>query len=203
MTLHPHLLPLNLSAILEKTSQLFADKDLVVRQNVIRLLKLIFSSLSSNQIAPFFPLLSAHLCCAMTHIYEDIQRDSLSMFDLLLETYPDLVTNNSTQILPNFISQISKDYGTGQRSTNQDGRKDRGRTLSVTPNSRISVHRWRSGVLARLHKLLTAILTSKVQITRHAEEKDKIVKWQPSFESVQMFPSYFACSWVKPGFTLR
>ncbi|XP_041366023.1 testis-expressed protein 10 homolog [Gigantopelta aegis] len=201
VTLHPHLIPLHLSAILEKTSQLFTDKDLVVRQAVIRVLKVIFSSVSSNQIAPFFPLLSAHLCCAMTHIYEDIQRDSLNVFDLLLETYPDLVTNNSTQILPNFIAQISRDHGTGQ-SKSPGNRKDFGRSLAITPNSRMSVHRWRSGVLGRLHKLLTAILTSKVQDTEEDEKKNSVVKWQPSVETVQTFPSYITSSWLTPGFML-
>ncbi len=54
-------------------------QDAAVRQSVQRLYKQIMPHVSSDMIGPFFPVLSAHLCCAMTHIHDDIQLDSLSL----------------------------------------------------------------------------------------------------------------------------
>ncbi len=50
-----------------------------MRQSVQRLYKQIMPHVSSDMIGPFFPILSAHLCCAMTHIHDEIQLDSLSL----------------------------------------------------------------------------------------------------------------------------
>ena len=50
-----------------------------MRAALLRLLRHVMPEVSSNQIAPFFPVLSCHLCCAMTHIHDDIQLDSLAL----------------------------------------------------------------------------------------------------------------------------
>ena len=49
------------------------DDDAVIRKSLCKFLRAAFSVISANQIAPFFNVLSAHLCCAMTHIHDDIQ----------------------------------------------------------------------------------------------------------------------------------
>ena len=107
------------NSIAERCSELFMDKDPVVRQTVQKVLRLVFIEVSSIQIAPFFPILSAHLCCAMTHINDDIQQDSLVILDLCLENCPELVTASSNKIMPNFIEQISRQTQTSNSKYRQ------------------------------------------------------------------------------------
>ncbi|XP_064614009.1 testis-expressed protein 10-like [Liolophura sinensis] len=144
------LLYSHLPMIVGRTSELFTDKDPVVRQAVIRLMRVVLPQLSANQIGPFFPMVSAHLCCAMTHIYEEIRMDSLFVMDVFLDSFPGLVTNNSTQILLNFVEQISTRIAASGRSQAEQ-------SLSVNPTSRLSTLKWRVKVLERLQKFLTAL----------------------------------------------
>ncbi|XP_078655970.1 testis-expressed protein 10 homolog isoform X3 [Branchiostoma floridae x Branchiostoma belcheri] len=155
---HPAVIPAHLSPVLEKCSELFVDKDPVVRKAAIGLLRHAFSQASTNQISPFFPLITAHLCCAMTHIFEDIRQDSLTVLDACLEHFPSLLTSRSGQILTNFVGQISsmKDKGVKKDATSSSHR------LSVNPNSRLTSLQWRSNVLNRLHHFLKAMLSESV-----------------------------------------
>ena len=68
---------------LTKACLCFVFQDATVRQALLRLLKHVMPQISTNQISPFFPILSTHLCCAMTHIYDDIQLDSLSLMGMV------------------------------------------------------------------------------------------------------------------------
>lgn len=65
----------HLGPILEVTGSLFVDDDAKVRVEARKLLKLVVSDgrVSVTDISPFFSLMVARLCCAMTHIYEDIR----------------------------------------------------------------------------------------------------------------------------------
>lgn len=92
----------------ERCSELLMDKESTVRSCVLQTFRVIFSLTSSIQMSAFFPLLSAHLCCAMTHIDENIQQDSLPVLDLCLDHVPELVIQNSSRIMSNFIEQISR-----------------------------------------------------------------------------------------------
>ena len=58
---------------LDKMFILIVDSDSVVRSSFIKVLKTIFPQVSSLKMSPFFETLSAHLCCAMTHIHDDVQ----------------------------------------------------------------------------------------------------------------------------------
>lgn len=203
-TTNPHLVQSHLSDILERLAELLTDKDSVVRQGAIRVFKFFLPLVSEKQISPFFPLLCAHLCCAMTHIYDDIQVDSLVVLDLLLDNYPRLMIYRSNQVLSNFIEQISRQQGQGQAK----------RSLSTDPNSATSSVKWRSSVLNRLQKFLSAILkfqeftldstcvsdghnpspTCDVYFTNFT--LDEVM-------SIQKFPVYIQEQWVTPGFILR
>ncbi|CAH1790129.1 unnamed protein product [Owenia fusiformis] len=161
-TEHPAILNTHLPDILEKTSTLFVDKDNVVRQAIMKLLKNIFPNVSTTQIQPFFPILVAHLCCAMTHIFDDVRADSLAILDITLDNFPELVTKNSGQLLQNFLDLISKSSNTSSSSSQT-------RTLSVNPNSKLSSQKWRIKVLERLHNFLSAVVRNasdgKVEIS--------------------------------------
>ena len=194
----PNVVDQNLAAILEKSSELFIDKDAAVRQGVIRLLKTYLPKVSEKQISPFFPLLCAHLCCAMTHIYDEIQMDSLSVLDILLETFPQLMVTKSYQVLTNFIDQISRKQGQVSGS----------RSLTVNPNSKVSSLKWRTSVLKRLEKFLAAILNSyKKKLGKDEDSADKKgVEQLWSFEKsagADVYPQLFKQNWEVSGFTLR
>lgn len=178
-----------------------SDKDNVVRRTVIKsLLKLILPSVSEKQIMPFFPLVCAHLCFAMTHINDRIKVDSLLVLDQLLEHFPKLVISKSNQVLLNFIEQISRQHGMGE---------SRSRSLSTDPDSETSSMQWRVSVLNRLQKCLEAVLLScdEVEQSRSnkaeqsCESENYKVYTPVTLNSVQVFPTFTRKSWEEPGFT--
>ena len=196
----PDIVDQNLAAILEKSSELFIDKDAAVRQGVIRLLKAYLPKVTEKQISPFFPLLCAHLCCAMTHIYDEIQIDSLSVLDTLLETFPHLMVTKSNQVLTNFIDQISRKQNQGQDSGS--------RSLTVNPNSKLSSLKWRTSVLNRLEKFLGAILDCNKQKLGENEvssdKKDVESQWSTEKSTcADVYSQAFKHNWEVSGFTLR
>ena len=166
-----------------------------MRQGVIRLLKVYLPRVTEKQISPFFPLLCAHLCCAMTHIYDEIQLDSLLVLDILLETFPCLMVSKSNQVLINFVDQISRHQGHGKGS----------RSLTTNPNSKTSSLKWRISVLNRLEKFLVAILDSqKVSLGSHMDPAGHELHWSPDKPTyANCCPRLFRHSWETPGFTLR
>jgi pre-rRNA-processing protein IPI1 len=195
---HTEVIVPNLATVIERSTHLFVDKDPVVRQSVIKLLKVIFTAISEKHVSPFLHMISAYLCCAMTHIYEDIQADSLQILDLLLDHFPGLVVSNSNQILPNFIEQISRSKLDTKRGSS---------ALSINPNLKMASHKWRAKVLTRLHKLLSAILgnTDKTEkVSQDSQLGVKLLTWKKSEISyVQPMPEHFTSRWRQPGFILR
>ncbi|KAL3832191.1 hypothetical protein ACJMK2_023854 [Sinanodonta woodiana] len=201
LTSHPELMTSNLAAILEETSELFTDKDPAVRKAVIQLIRVFYSKISMKQIAPFFPLLKAHLCCAMTHIYDDIQVDSLQILDILLEFYPDLVINKSSDLFSNFIEQISRRQSEKDKSS---------RTLVSNPSSKMSTLKWRTSVLERLHKFLVGILNihrrnrkEQMDINGNCEREREVLWSKSEGPAYQLFPMMFSYMWSNPTFIIR
>ncbi|XP_069111264.1 testis-expressed protein 10 homolog [Argopecten irradians] len=175
LTTYPDLIRSHMATILERSASTFSDKDAAVRQANIKLLKSCLPLISERQLSSFFPVISAHLCCAMSHIYDDIQSDSLKILDIFLDNFPLLVIGSSNKLLPNFIEQISSSKTTG----------DKKRTLNVNPNRKTTSQKWRSTVLERLHKLLSAVMKYEVNGTsgqRSAVSEDvmscgRTVRW--------------------------
>lgn len=199
---NPELVSPNLSDILERAAELLIDKDTPVRQAAVRFFKLFLPGVTDKQISPFFPLLCAHLCCAMTHIYDEIQEDSLSVLDLLLETFPKLMITKSSQVLPNFIEQISRRQGQGKAK----------RSLTTNPNSSTSSVKWRISVLNRLYKFLNAILkygmfessnaASNSVISSQASNTEEVIYSSDCQLLVQPCPRRNRVAWTNPGFIL-
>lgn len=198
---HKTIIESNLTAILERSAQLFVDKDPVVRQTVTKLLKVVFASLTGKHITPFFMVISAHLCCAMTHIYEDIQSDSLQILDLLLEFFPKMVASNCNQILMNFIEQISRCKIVGDAKSGKPVH-----TGATTSSLKTASYKWRAKVLARLHKLLSAILELEADMKSTENEESRVltVKWQQEeINQACPYPRYVLSQWKQPGFQIR
>ncbi|CAI9159169.1 unnamed protein product [Rangifer tarandus platyrhynchus] len=151
---YPYIIDAHLSNILSEVTAVFTDKDANVRLAAVQLLQFLAPKIRAEQISPFFPLVSAHLSSAMTHITEGIQEDSLKVLDILLEQYPALITDRSSILLKNFVELISHQQPS-------KGLVNRGRSqswiLSVNPNRRLTSQQWRLKVLVRLSKFLQAL----------------------------------------------
>ncbi|XP_072365034.1 testis-expressed protein 10 homolog [Scyliorhinus torazame] len=157
---HPSVISSHLSSILSDVATVFTDKDPTVRSATVQLLNFLAPRISGDQMAPFYPLVCAHLSSAMTHIVEGIQEDALRILDILLEHYPELLTEHSSVLLKNFLELISH-----QRLSKElkAGGKMSSWMLSVNPNRRITSQQWRLNVLSRLRKFLQAIVEGSCQ----------------------------------------
>ena len=104
-TLHPVVLTTNLSVLLEKISPIFTDSSSVVRQALLLLLKHIIENVSNKSLVVFFPRLVTCVMCAMTHIDNAIQLDSLKYLQLFLANCAELLVKNAPK-LPNFYLSL-------------------------------------------------------------------------------------------------
>lgn len=132
------------------------DNEPSVRQSLLLLLCSIFPMVPQEKMAPFSPLIIAHLSCAMTHIYDDIQHDSLGFLELCLQCFPSLMVTSSSQLINNFIGMIS--HQDTLRPQRFKGLQGLSRTiLSVNPKGKLSSLRSRLKVLQQLHAFLKAM----------------------------------------------
>ncbi|XP_073486742.1 testis-expressed protein 10 [Aquarana catesbeiana] len=164
---HPSLIDTHISNIMSEVTAVFTDKDPMVRSATISVLQHLAPMISQERIAPFFPLVSAHLSSAMTHIMLGIQEDSLKILDILLEEYPDLLIDRSSMLLNNFLELISHQQNS-KEIKNTD--KVPSWTLSVNPNRKITSQKWRISVLGRLKKFLQALVKRAVERYPDKEE---------------------------------
>ena len=174
LTNHKSVILENLAVILERVTSLLIDKDVAVRSALVRLLKLVFSQVSATQLTPFTAIVSAQLCCAMTHLAEEIQQDSLNVLDVCLDRAPDLVT--SPRILSSFLQLISRPHGSAGR-----------RSLVSNPASKLSATKWRTQVLQRLYRLLGALLSA--HSTRRAIVTPVTATWKEDGKHGVMIPN--------------
>lgn len=115
--------------------------------------RFIAQSVPAERVAPFFPLLSAHLSCAMTHIETGIQEDAMKVLDVLLEHYPALLAARPAVLLTNFLELISHKQNSGGANKPQDA-KGRTWALSVNPSRAVTSQQWRLSVLLRYRGLI-------------------------------------------------
>ncbi|XP_015115858.1 testis-expressed protein 10 [Diachasma alloeum] len=163
----PELLSSHLNALLQGISSLALDKERDIRRDTLRVLSLVLSPLSSDQLSPFSEILVSYLRCAMTHINPSIKEDSLAFLDVLVHSCPFLVSRNARKILPNFLDMISSHNHT---STS--------RQLTTTLSSRNTAIKWRVKVLQRLSSIFNSIindLRSQKNLKRHSEVRKILV----------------------------
>uniref|UniRef100_A0A674DYL1 Testis expressed 10 n=1 Tax=Salmo trutta TaxID=8032 RepID=A0A674DYL1_SALTR len=160
LTLHPSELDQHLFSLLSEAAAVFTDKDPNVRKSATRLLRFIAQSVPAERTSPFFPLLSAHLSCAMTHIETGIQEDALKVLDVLLDHYPALLAARPALLLTNFLELISHRSTGGGARKGQEG-KGRSWALSVNPNRNVTGQQWRLTVLFRLWRFLQAVVEER------------------------------------------
>ncbi|XP_044742724.1 testis-expressed protein 10 homolog [Chrysoperla carnea] len=142
------LIEKHLNALLENVTRLTTDIESSVRKQCYKVLPDILSSVPAVKIAPYYNLLISYLCCAMTHIKQNIQEDSLIFMDILIQKTPTLFPNYFIKIFPSFLNLISK--------VHNESKLDR--KLSTTLNSKQTTVKWRTKVLQRLEDLLNAVV---------------------------------------------
>lgn len=130
---------------IKKIEHLFVNRHWL---NCIVVSRYIAQSVPAERVAPFFPLLSAHLSCAMTHINTGIQEDAMKILDVLLEHYPALLAMRPEVLLTNFLELISHRQSSGGAKKAQDA-KGRTWALSVNPSRAVTSQQWRLSVLLR------------------------------------------------------
>lgn len=177
LSLSPSLLEQHLSRLLSEVAAVLTDKDGNVRVAATRVLRFVAQSVPAERVAPFFPLLSAHLSCAMTHIEPGIQEDAMNVLDIFLEHYPSLLASRPAVLLTNFLELISHRQNSGGARKAQEAW---GRTwaLSVHPDRRVTSQQWRLSVLLRLGNFLQAVVEE-----RPTEEGDLSLRTEGAFAS--------------------
>ncbi|XP_035019318.1 testis-expressed protein 10 homolog [Hippoglossus stenolepis] len=160
LSVNPSVLDQHLSRLLSEVAAVFTDKDANVRVVATRVLRFIAQSVPAERVGPFFPLLSAHLSCAMTHIETGIQEDAMKVLDVLLEHYPALLAARPAVLLTNFLELISHRQSSSGAKKTQD---TKGRTwaLSVSLNRTVTSQQWRLSVLLRLGRFLQAVVEER------------------------------------------
>lgn len=173
----PEIVFTKLSDVINRVGKLLEDKIRGVRNAALSVLKLILTQTNDRQILPMFPVLTGYLSCAMTHIDADIQSDSLSLLDALLDSFPKLLISSQNQILTNFLEQISHQRNTGTCQSSKANVS--ARTLSTNPDNKFSTQTWRLQVLLRLQKFLNAIYENlpNSQFTSPAKNIHHHHKW--------------------------
>ena len=157
--LHENLLEENLGIIIKRVAEKMTDSDPSVRQSLLLLFCFIFPLVPQERMAPFSPLVMAHLSCAMTHIYDDIQHDSLGFLELCLQYFPNLMVASSSQLIHNFIGMISYQDTSGTKKS-KGLQQNVGKGLSVNPKGKLSSLRSRLKVLQQLLAFLKALESS-------------------------------------------
>uniref|UniRef100_A0A1A7WYF5 Testis expressed 10 n=1 Tax=Iconisemion striatum TaxID=60296 RepID=A0A1A7WYF5_9TELE len=177
LSISPSLLEQHLSRLLSEVAAVLTDKDGNVRVAATRVLRFIAQSVPAERVSPFFPLLSAHLSCAMTHIEPGIQEDAMNVLDVFLEHYPSLLASRPTVLLTNFLELISHKQNIGGAKKSLDA-KGRTWALTVNPDRTLTSQQWRLSVLLRLGHFLQAVVEE-----RPMEEGDMSLRTEGVFGS--------------------
>lgn len=166
-----HAVLSSVGQVMEKVSGLLADTEPTVRQAVLRLCKTVFAQITSDKHG-FFDYMSAQLCCAMNNISDDVRQDALTLFDMLLEKFPQHVIGAYSNLVPTLIGQISSQMMTGGKVM----------TLVCNPNSRLSSQQWRAQVLQRLKTIVEKFVEKHREVEAPTDEKAQV------FHSGSQFP---------------
>ena len=188
---HQQLIAPNFSKILHRVSSVLSDESAQVRLAFCTILKYLFNKSSVENVRPFMPVLSAHLVCGFTHILEEIQFDSLKVFEILLTHFPTLLVPHAYELLPLLVRLISrqKQLAETKASTSSGGRKgllgailksfssrdegSSGSTLASNPHSRLAVQESRCKIFSLISSFLETLFDSP-SLSCDAEKKHQL-----------------------------
>lgn len=178
LTDYPDLICSHLNLLIERLSWLITDVDAQVRKQGISLLKLVLSNADPDHILPFFPVVVAHLRCALTHISHDIQKDGLPLVDLLVDTFPQHLKYFSKHLLQDFLNQISSQIKPFLTANSNNAHTIK-RVLTSDPARKIVGIQWYLQVCRRLQNVLKGIFKSSSGTQSiNLSDSGKIIKWE-------------------------
>ena len=151
----PRELETQLAVVLQRSMVLLCDQEKTVRKDFCDFFGLLLETMPANATEAFHQPICAHLCCALSHIDQDIQRGSLLFLDELISRAPRILLSCYPQVLPACIEQII------QKSSSASGSS---KILSTSVNSKIEVNQWRVNVFTRLENILTVLQREKEDI---------------------------------------
>ncbi|KAJ1983078.1 rRNA processing protein [Dimargaris verticillata] len=109
VTSHPTVLPNNLSTAINAVVRLFLDEEPVIRKHVREFCRAHLGALPVASLAPFYPVILAYTCSAMTHIEEDIRVDGLRILNVWTESNPGFMPQYKQRILPIYMDLLRTD----------------------------------------------------------------------------------------------
>ncbi|XP_051154517.1 testis-expressed protein 10 [Leptopilina boulardi] len=149
LNLHSNeILRVYLNSLLQGICALTLDRERAIRRESLKVLSIILSPISREQLTPFIDILLSYLNCCMTHINPNIKEDSLLFLDVLIKNCGNYLAQKWRKILPNFLEMISK----------LNIESSPGRQLLINLNSQNTSSKWRIKVLTSLVKILTGLL---------------------------------------------
>jgi len=188
----------NLAFILTSLVPVTQDKERKLRRLAVSLLPLVLSEVPPSLLIPLHPLLSAHLCCSLTHIDPRIQQDGLAMLDTLLDKAPWFIRSNYNSILPNCLDQISN-----QKSG------EKGPSVASNMTESMTALQWRVLVLSRVDRMLHTVLLNRVENSPSSVRNIKSKEFSPglfcpltSTISPPLLPMSSLCTSVPPSSSL-
>ena len=161
---YPMSLHQNLSSIIPKLLSKAVDTHFGVRKGFMTCLEHILRTTAANQIQPFFPIIMAHMNCAMTHINDEIQSDSIDFMDLCLDSFPEIFLKYCDKVLHSFLDLVSHNQTSVSHKKgvhNKGKSKVVGRDLSTKPSGKMSTLAVKISVLEKLLKIVLLVFKSK------------------------------------------
>ena len=134
----------NLARVVSTLVSLLQDREAKIRKLAVSQLGAVLGRVTSAQLRPLQPLVSAHLACSLTNIDPRVQRDGLALLDTVLQHAPDLVRERYAEIIPNCLDQISNKKSAGSK----------GPTVAANVSENLTALQWRLDVLTRVNKIL-------------------------------------------------
>jgi len=145
---YPEICQEELSQLLSSVIPINTHIETKLRSAARSLLSLILTNVDSNQILPLSPVITAHLCCGLSHIDADIQLDSLKLLDIIIDSSQLVVIRGHEQILPNCLDQVS---------LNAKNSEQMQRSLHKKVSGKVSALQWRTQVLQRALKIVSLV----------------------------------------------
>ena len=151
----------NLSSILGALMPVVQDRERKMRKLATACISEVMGHTPASSLAPLHSLLSAHLCCALTHIDPRIQQDALNTLDCLLQLAPNFIKDTAPLLLPNCLDQIS-----AKKQAQGTEKKSSGPHVAANLSETMSSLQWRLNVLSRIEKILEIITPASLVTVR-------------------------------------
>lgn len=150
----------NLSSILGALMPVVQDRERKMRKLATACISEVMGHTPASSLAPLHSLLSAHLCCALTHIDPRIQQDALNTLDCLLQQAPSFIKDTAALLLPNCLDQISAKK---QAQGSTEKKSSSGPHVAANLSETMSSLQWRLNVLSRIEKILEIVTPTSLQ----------------------------------------